>query len=275
VAAQGLSAVQEPARCVGTAAKSPTENYTPRPNCTVLFVLVLSCLVGRWLLIQPTSTSQRHHPPITTTEEGSDLVEFSLQPHHESLLEEPPSQFFADFRLRELDENDAAAFNSDRVFGIGCVCIRVNVSTNYRLAPLLTQYQYPTSRFRGFLWFISLLYPYMGVGLLCSITARVLATQAGNPDAAPLDVLELGDFKALHGLVGTILGEQGGREGRLWLGRSAGSMIDTKTVNLFCHSPSPSYDIFSPDRLHHLHPDKCSIRQILRRSQNFELHPRK
>ncbi len=60
------------------------------------------------------------------------------------------------------------------------------------------------------LWFVQLLYPYMGFGFLCSLTAQTLATQAGNPYGAPLDVVDFPDLKTLHGLVGTILGTKKG-----------------------------------------------------------------
>lgn len=59
--------------------------------------------------------------PTQYTEEGTDLVKLSLEPHRDTLLDAPPSQFFSGFRLRELDEGDAADMNPKEVLDIGWV----------------------------------------------------------------------------------------------------------------------------------------------------------
>lgn len=105
-------------------------------------------------------------------EEGSDLVDLSMEPHKDSLLETSPSQFFAGFRLRELDEGDSAMLDGERTIGISL---------------------------RGLLWFLTLLYPFMGLGLLCSSGAQYMAGQAGNPSGAVLDIIDFPDLKSIHG----------------------------------------------------------------------------
>lgn len=60
--------------------------------------------------------------------------------------------------------------------------------------------------FRGFLWFIAILWPYMAFGLLCSSAAQFLVDQASIGNGAPLDVIDFPDLKSIHGFVGTILG---------------------------------------------------------------------
>lgn len=156
--------------------------------------------------------------PNTTTEEGADLIEFSLEPHRDSLLGMTPSQFFSGFRLREFDETDAGIVDDgERTIGIVCVMesewefggdgMGARTPTDSTRGPCALSTTKPkTNRFRGFMWFLMLLYPYMGIGLLCSITAQALATQGGNPNGAPLDVVDFPDLKSIHGFVGTILG---------------------------------------------------------------------
>lgn len=105
-------------------------------------------------------------------------MDLSMEPHRDSLLDAAPSQFFSGFRLREKDEGDAAHMEGEQTIGISV---------------------------RGFLWFIALLYPFMGLGFLCSAAAQFLVDEAGNPIGNLIKTDP--DLKSIHGFVGTILGK--------------------------------------------------------------------
>ena len=77
------------------------------------------------------------------------------------MLELPTSQFFAGFRLKELDEVDATAPSAMQKLGLG---------------------------FKGLLWFVFLLWPYMTFGLVCSFGAQLLIWSDSDPFASPFDI---------------------------------------------------------------------------------------
>ncbi|GAB5034670.1 Hypothetical protein NocV09_02001190 [Nannochloropsis oceanica] len=124
--------------------------------------------------------------PFKSLREVCGNVSLELDEDQRALIGPPTSQFFAGFRLRELDET--------------------NQSTFLKEAGRVQQ------GLRGLVWFAYLLWPYIGFGIFCSLIAQVIVYNRNGLSAedatylTPLDVKDFPDLKIVHGFVGSILG---------------------------------------------------------------------